>query len=145
MIERICSEIVLFLFVFLFKLFIQDVDEISFLFVFATFLQLCPEKCAVPIRSKEKGSPALSGDRIAHLAGWHRQVIFFFSNHPARDALPNKDSILAVSKDGEKSPVFFSLNIGHSVDSFSSRDSISHRDMMIFSCLLCYYERKQPV
>lgn len=59
MIERICSEIVLFLFVFLFKLFIQDVDEISFLFVFATFLQLCPEKCAVPY--------SLEGKRIASL------------------------------------------------------------------------------
>lgn len=64
MVERICSETVLFLFVLLFKLFIQDVENIRF-FVSTLFLQPCPrKKFPCTIRSKEKGSPALSGDRI---------------------------------------------------------------------------------
>lgn len=43
MIERDCSEKVLFLFVFLFKLFIQDVEEVRF-FVFTLFRDLATKK-----------------------------------------------------------------------------------------------------
>lgn len=65
MVERICSETVLFLFVLLFKLFIQDVENIRF-FCFHIIFATLPKKKKFPctIRSKERGSPALSGDRI---------------------------------------------------------------------------------
>lgn len=80
-IERDCSEKVLFLFVFLFKLFIQDVEEVRFFLFYHYFATLPQKKSPCTIRSKERGSPALSGDRIAQTwtddaqAGF---VYFFF-------------------------------------------------------------------
>lgn len=58
MIERICSEIVLFLFVFLFKLFIQDVDEIRF-FCFRNIFATLPRKVrrALFARGKKDRQP----------------------------------------------------------------------------------------
>lgn len=128
----------LFLFVFLFKLFIQDVEEIRF-FVFYIISRPCRlKKCHRALHSLEgKRIASLvrrpnghTPERLTTQAGF---VFCFFSYHPTRDAL--SESRLPGSGRGwrpraRKNRQFSSrlrIVASHSdmADSFSSRDCIS--------------------
>lgn len=74
----------LFLFVFFYLLFIQDVEHVRFFFCFHVFFQPWLKST---IRSMERGSPAFSRDRIDDTLGEY--YVFY---HATRDALSNEDS-----------------------------------------------------
>lgn len=129
----------LFLFVFLFKLFIQDVEEIRF-FVFYIISRPCRlKKCHRALHSLEgKRIASLvrrpndhTPERLTTQAGF---VFCFFSYHPTRDALSESRLLAEVVRwrhpIARKNRQFSSrlrIVAPHSdmADSFSSRDCIS--------------------
>lgn len=149
-IERECSEKVLFLFVFLFKLFIHDVEEVRF-FVFTLFRDLATKK-------KVTVHHSLEGKRIASLirrpnsptpermtmqAGFVYFFFLFLSTN-ARCAFesrfPPKCGHRGVQEWGKIAS--FPLACAHllphtDMDSFSSRDCISSSDLIKETFRVC--------
>lgn len=109
MVERICSETVLFLFVLLFKLFIQDVENIRF-FVSTLFLQPCPRKksfCAPFAPRKEDRQPCPETEQRGTTI----------------DAIRDKRSKGKTSKGRTVLSIFYSLDVSslHPIDDVAGR------------------------
>lgn len=155
-----CSEKVLFLFVFLFKLFIQDVEEIRF-FVFYIISRPCRLKkklspCTPFARRKEDRQPCPETE-WPHTwtdddAGRFCFLFLFLSSNARcsfRIKTPRKWSRVA-SKGEEKSPVFLSfanrclpLRYG-GFFFFSGLHLVSDLIKKIFRVCCANYKRKQP-